>query len=227
MSLELESPWVRDLYRSFERARATAMTNEHGGSEGGLQPLMVALVVGIGSTKATTTRRGAAWSRAVRIHLAIDRAREVEHARSLDDNDRPLRVVVEPETPRTVVETVLHAFEKHVAAFLASRPLDTHTRNRQVLQARATLRRLVLAERVADIALTLGTEVPSALVSKWIKRGRGIITDTVEWLRETDPELADVYEILAELAAERRTDADRPRPVRRRSSRRPVRKRDN
>lgn len=226
MSLELESPWVRDLYRSFDRTRAAAMTNERNGDEGGLQSMMVALVVGIGSTGATTPRRGAAWTRAVRIHLAVDRAREVEHARSLDDNHRPLRVVVEPETPRGAVETVLRAFERHVAAFLATHSLDAHARTRRALEARAALRRIVLEERIADIALTLGPEASSALVSKWIERGRSIITDTVDWLRETDPELADVYEFLAELAAERRTDAGCSRPGRRRS-RRLIRKRDN
>lgn len=236
MTLELESPWVRDLYRALDRTRDAANRHERAdegdwrtmyrclrplhagdrnGGEDGLQDLMAALVVGIGSMRATTPTRGAAWVRAVRVHLAIDRARRHEEMLPLDEK-RALHVE-EPETPRLVVETVLRRFERHVASFVETRGVELEARERRVLQARAALRRLVLEENIGDISRALGGELSHNAVSKWIERGRAVITATVNWLREADPELAEVYDILAEFAAERRIDAGHPRPERRRS----------
>lgn len=234
------SPWARDLFvalaalrdsdlalahpanekhwRTLYRSLRPLFAREGPDGEDDCQEIMVALTSSLGSMRPDTPLRAAAWLRALRANIRADRlrVRGKRAALGLDDLERPVHVASRDPVPFDRLDGVLAAFEAAVAAELA-RSEPSHERRATVhLQARATVRRLVLDESTTAIARSLGRDASSDLVSKWIERGRAVVLRTVAVMREHDPDAAELYEVLAELAATRRIDAGRPRPERRR-----------
>ncbi|MBZ0121637.1 MAG: hypothetical protein K8H88_31865 [Sandaracinaceae bacterium] len=234
-------PWARDVFLALAALRDSDLALAHPANEkhwrtlyeslrpvfaregpdgdDDCQEVMVALTSSLGSMRAETPARAAAWLRAVRANIRTDRlrTRAKRSALSLDDLERPVHVASRDPVPFDRLDAVLAAFEAAIRKELERIEPSPERRASAQLHAHATVRRLVLGESTTSIARSLGGDASGDLVSKWIERGRAVVLRTVAVMREHDPDTADLYDVLADLAATRRADAGRPRPERRRS----------
>jgi len=182
------------------------------------QDILVSIIHGVRSLRADDAVGAAAWVRSVFRSRRADEFRR-PHARRLtgDERDRQGEPVAPVSIPPEVAERVLVAFDERVERFLAESRRKASVSERRRVQAQAALRRVVLEQSLPEIAASLEREVSLPLLAKWIERGRSILVATVEHDRQTDPDLADFFAPIAELALERRADAGVPRPTRRKN----------
>ena len=182
------------------------------------QDVMLVIVMHVTSMRADNPISAAAWVKTICRRVSVDRFRCRPRARhvSIDDPARGIQLVAPEPTRRELVDAVLAAFETRTAMDIDASKRAAHTRELHALQARAAIRRLALGESTSVIARSLGRPVSADLVSKWVERGRGVLLATISRFSELDPEVADLYAPLADLAARRRVDHGVPRPGRRR-----------
>lgn len=181
------------------------------------QDVLLAMYLNVHSLRALRPRSAAAWIRAIRHSKLADAQQRRGDIRLLSiERKLPGLALAAPVEPKLdIVEAILRAFEAEAWRMLASDP-NPARRHRRLLRVRAALRRLVLHEPLATVALHLGVDASPALVAKWVERGRADVLATLEQLRHDAPDTVELYEFLEELARKRRADAGRPRPERRR-----------
>jgi DNA-directed RNA polymerase specialized sigma24 family protein len=180
------------------------------------QAALLAVLESVGALRATSPASAAGWVRTICRNHRVDahRARHVGRDKSYDDGRA--HSTGEPDLPAELAERVLDAFALRVDAHLERSLLRPATRARRRTQAMVALRRLALEETLPEIAEHLSLDVSLDLLTKWVERGRAVVLATIAHDREREPDVADFFAPLAELALERRADAGRPRPERRR-----------
>lgn len=210
---EAASTAWRAVMRHVER------TLPRGDCEDDRQAALLAILESVGSLRATTPASAAGWVRRICRNERIDGHRRRHLGRDAPyDEGRAHAPSAEPMPPVELVERVLDAFVARIDGYLVTTSLRPSWRARRRLQAVVALRRLALEEPLAEVACRLGLNVSLTLLTKWVERGRSVILATIEHDRARDPDVADFFVPLAELARARRSDAGRPRPERRRAS---------
>ncbi len=120
--------------------------------------------------------------------------------------------------PRGALEQLVETCMGHVHRALEE---DVRSASRRLLrrtQAQATLLRVVCgwdSEEITD-ALEVGEPIGKDRLYKWIERGREPALRGLERWAAEDAEAHDVIAVIRELIEERRADAGKPRPERRR-----------
>jgi DNA-directed RNA polymerase specialized sigma24 family protein len=171
----------------------------------------------MGTLRATSPASAAAWLRTVCRNQRVDahRARHLGRDAPFEEGSANASTG-EPAPSVELAERVLDAFVARIDAYLATASFRPDWRARRRVQGVVALRRLALEETLPEIAQRLGLDVSSDLLTKWVERGRAVILATIAHDRVHEPDVADFFAPLQELALERRADAGRPRPGRRR-----------
>lgn len=196
------------------------------------QETMLAILYGVASMDAETPLAAAKWVARIyrnkRVDVARARARNpVDRglARTRDDEGASalehLAAEDGPPIAPDVLERVLAAVEEQVDAHLRETEPKPEVRHLRRLQARAALHRLVLGAEFEDIVAVLDAGEPLSRdrVYKWVERGRAVVTAALErWVRSggEGSTVAEIAVAVREIVEERRADAGRPRPARRR-----------
>lgn len=127
----------------------------------------------------------------------------------------------EPRVDPAAIERILETVEEHVEAILAEdhehSPAGRHLRR---LQARATLRRLVLEADFEELTRSLDADEPLTRdrVYKWVERGRPLVLAALDrWIAEEGEGtmVASIAAVVRGIVEARRSDAGRARPERR------------
>jgi hypothetical protein len=204
-----------------------------GGSDGDetRQETLIAIARGVHAMEATVPLAAMKWVSTIHRRKKVDaiRARSrdpVERglARGASDEGTSILDRLESEGARPdeeAIARVIATIEDQVAAMLAESEASPAIRHLRRLQARASLRRLVLEEGFEAIIEALDADEPLTRerVYKWVERGRAIVTAALDrWAREAGEgsTVAEVAGVVREVMVERRVDAGRPRPARRR-----------
>lgn len=122
--------------------------------------------------------------------------------------------VLPPGALEQLVETAL----EHVHRALEDEIKSASRRNLRRTQAQATLLRVVCgwdADEIAEV-LEAGEPIGKDRLYKWVERGRAPALLGLERWAAADEEARDVIAVIRELVEERRADAGKPRPDRRR-----------
>lgn len=183
------------------------------------QDVLLAIVAHAPAMRAETPVSAAAWVRTICHRVRVDRFRGRARKRhiSIDDPDRPIHLVAPEPTQRDLLDDVLADIEARLLARPGAPEGRERTRRLRTLQARAAIRRLVLGENTGAIARALGRPASADLISKWVERGRGVLIGAISRLTASEPDAAELYAPLVDLATRRRADHGVPRPARRRS----------
>ncbi len=183
------------------------------------QDILVSIIHGVRSLRADDAVGAAAWVRSVFRSRRADEYRRHQALRpTWGEPGRQPEPAARASIPHGVAERVLAAFDERIERFLAESPRKASVRERRRVQAQAALRRVVLEQSLPEIRASLDRDISLQLLAKWIERGRAILVATVEHDRTTDPDLAEFFAPIAQLALERRADAGVPRPARRKNN---------
>ena len=198
------------------------------------QEVLISVLRNVGRMRADVPAQAAGWVRMIMKRKRVDalRARAHDAVREglIEENRRradATRLVEQLEaddapglTPamlESLVTTVLH----HVHRALEGSVSSAVKRQLRRTQAQAALLRLVCgwdADAIRE-ALDHGEPISNERLYKWVERGRGPVDEGLDrWLAEAgdDPDVGGVVDVLRELVGERRADAGKPRPKRRR-----------
>lgn len=181
------------------------------------QAALLAVLESVDTLRATSPGSAAGWVRSVCRNQRIDAHRARHVGRDCSYEDTRVASNADEPVPVEYAERVLDAFMARVDLHLDRIDLVPAARARRRTQAVVALRRLALEEPLPEIAKHLRLDVSLDLLTKWVERGRVVILATVADDRQRDPDVAELFAPLAELARERRADAGRPRPERRRA----------
>ncbi|MBX3276153.1 MAG: hypothetical protein KF729_38225 [Sandaracinaceae bacterium] len=198
-------------------------------AEDARQETLFSVVRYIATMQADTPKAAAKWVSTIHKHKRVDQLRRrrsdpvrealryetgEEGLASLervgDDGARPLAPEVLDGLVALVLEHTHHALD-------ATCPSAT-VRQLRRLQAQATLLRVVADWSADEIARALdyGEPIGPDRLYKWIERGRAtVLLGLDRWAAEVHGDELEVITVLRELVTERRADAGRPRPSRR------------
>lgn len=180
------------------------------------QDALVAILESIDGLRAATPSSAVGWVHSICRSRRIDTHRATCRHRACPFEDGSTHAATaEPLSPAVeVAPLVVAAFLERVESHIARTEQSPEARARRRAQAAATLYRTALNESLSEIAMRLDAHVSPELLTKWVERGRSVVIETIEAEGARDPDVADLFEPFAELAARRRIDAGVPRPGR-------------
>jgi hypothetical protein len=213
--------WVRA--RSQRAARGASRDDVE-------QETVIAIGRHVRTMEATTPLGAAKWVSIILHRKHVDAVREhandpVSKGLARTPEEAPLDDVAaeEPGPPSAAVLADRHArMEQELLSFVEDGGASALARVTQRAQARAAFYRLVLdldAEGV-EARLRLPEPVGKDRLYKWIERGRPIVAEAMRaWAARhpDDEEIGALASTVVELVEERRADAGKPRPGRRRA----------
>lgn len=207
----------------------SAFAGKSAEAEDARQETLISLLRHVGGMQAVAPLQAAKWVSTIHRRKRVDalRARKADPVRQAmareprDPKATPLLERVEAEDTRRLTPAMLERLVTSVLeqVHLAVEASVKSPRKRLLrrTQAQATLLRLVCGWDAEAIiaALDHGEPIGKDRLYKWVERGRAPVREGLErWMRE-DPESRDVAEVLLEIVDERRADAGKPRPDRR------------
>ena len=215
-------------WRAIDRWLAQAF----GGADGGdaRQETLIALTRSVSRMQAEGPLAAAKWVATIHRHKKVDalRARKNDPVRAaLETEPRapdapPLLERLEADETPTLTPAMLEALVTrildHVHRALDDEVKSAAKRQLRRTQAQATLLRLVAGWDADAIvaALDYGEPVSKERLYKWVERGRAAVHAGLDrWAESADEGDATVIEVLREILDDRRADAGKPRPDRR------------
>jgi DNA-directed RNA polymerase specialized sigma24 family protein len=213
--------WVRARSRGFAGS---------GPREDVEQETLVAIARHVRHMEADTPLGAAKWVSTILRRKHVDALREkavdpVTRGLASSPEESPLdELAAEEPLPaaHAVLEDRYDRMERALLEFVEQSEPNVLTRVTRRAQARAAFYRLVLdldAEGV-DSRLRMAEPVGKDRLYKWVERGRPLVAAAMRaWAERhpSDEEIAALAKVAIELVEERRADAGKPRPSRRRS----------
>lgn len=193
------------------------------------QETLIAIGRHVRTMEATTPLGAAKWVSIILRRKHVDSVRDEATdpartglSRSPDEGPLDDLPADEPSPPAAVLADRHARMEQEILAFVEHGDASALARVTQRAQARAAFYRLVLeldAEGV-EARLRLPDPVGKDRLYKWIERGRPLVADAMRaWAARhpDDDEIAALAKVVIELVEDRRADAGKPRPGRRRA----------
>lgn len=214
---------------------AAAYPGRHQEVEDARQEALIGLTRYVPTMRAETPLEAAKWVLTIVRRKRVDGirvgtrdpVRQALRAEPSHTDRSLLELIAADEAPSDaagMLERLITTVIEHVQAALEAAP--PAKRLLRTTQARAALLRLVYdadAEAIAE-ALGHGEPLSRDRVYKWVERGRPVVVEGLDhWERslaaEEREEAGPVIEALREIVLERRADAGKPRPARRKEGR--------